>query len=186
MRTLRVLVGVGVFMLVRLSFSQGGEQAGLQYTNEGKLLHPTDYQTGIFVGASPGTKYEEPPATVDELGKFRKVYLGLTAYAHYVPTGTFPEKTMLALAVFEPVSEATINKGGHFEGEQIALEIAVKDHDQFHEGWAYFDFQPGQEVSQAFAKEKCYACHVQHVADDNVFVQFYPILRGVKASKAHP
>ena len=103
-----------------------------------------------------------------------------------MPTGTFPEKTKLGLAVFEPVSEATINKGGHFEGEQIALETAVQDHVQFHEGWAYFDFQPGQKVSQAFAKEKCYACHVQHVVDDNVFVQFYPILRGVKASKAYP
>ena len=191
MRRLWMLVGVGVFMLVGLRLSQGGEQApavqaGPQYTNEGKLLRPTDYQTWVFVGASLGMTYEEPSETADELGKFGNVYLAPAAYAQYVATGTFPEKTMLALAVFEPVSEASINKGGHFEGEQIALEVAVKDHDQFGEGWAYFDFQPGQKASEAFAKEKCYACHVQHAADDNVFVQFYPVLRGVKASEEQP
>jgi len=47
MRRQPVLVGVGVFMPVGLSFSQGGEQApatqaGPQYTNEDKLLPNRD------------------------------------------------------------------------------------------------------------------------------------------------
>ena len=191
MRRLCTFIGVSVFILMGLHASQGDEQtpgtlAGPQYTDEGKLLRPVGYQTWVFVGASLGMTYEEEPAAASEIGKFGNVYLDPRAYAQYVATGTFPEKTMLALAVYEPVSEASINTGGHFEGEQIALEVAVKDHEQFDEGWAYFDFQPGQKASQAFAKEKCYACHVQHAADDNVFVQFYPVLRGLNASKAHP
>ena len=188
MRRLWIFVGVGMMMPLNLGYSGGGEQAPVlqtrpQYTDEGKLLRPTDDQTWIFVGGSLGMTYEEESAATNDLGKFGNVYLAPGAYAQYVETGTFPEKTMLALAIFEPVSAASINQGGHFEGEQIALEIAVKDPEQFPEGWAYFDFQPGQRESQAFAKDKCYACHIQHAADDNVFVQFYPVLRGLKISK---
>ena len=191
MRRLCILIGTSVFILIGLRLSQGEEQTpvsstGPRYTQEGKLLRPAGYETWVFVGASLGMTYEEESAAAGEIGKFGNVYLEPTAYAQYLATGTFPEKTMLALAVYEPVSEASINQGGHFEGEQIALEVAVKDHEQFDEGWAYFDFQPGQKASQAFTKKKCFACHVQHAADDNVFVQFYPILRGVQASKAHP
>jgi hypothetical protein len=34
--------------------------------------------------------------------------------------------------------------------------------------------------AQPFPKEACYGCHAEHAARDNVFVQFYPLLAGVK------
>ncbi len=187
MRKLVVLVCAGFFLLMSLRYSGANEPENgaisPQYTNAGELIRPSDYHTWIFMGASLGMSYEEPGEVKDEgPGKFGNVYLEPTAYRHYLKTGMFPEKTIFALAVFEPASDVSINKRGYFEGEQIALEVAVKDHEQFEKGWAYFDFRMGQKTAKAFAPDKCYACHVQHAADDNVFVQFYPILRGLKAS----
>ncbi len=37
-------------------------------------------------------------------------------------------------------------------------------------------------VSEPFEKHLCYSCHVEHGADDNVFTQFYPVLRRLKGS----
>ena len=158
------------------------KQVQPRYTAEGELIRPVDYHRWVFVGASLGMSYEEPSKAKKEgPGIFGNVYLEPTAYEQYLKTGTFPEKTMLALAVYKPAQDVSINKQGHFEGEQISLEIALKDHEQFEEGWAYFDFPMGKDTAKAFPKDRCYACHVQHAADDNVFVQFYPILRGIKA-----
>lgn len=178
-----------LFMLLPYGSAQETEDAARaltkvepQYTAEGELVRPIDYHRWVFVGASLGMSYEEPSKDKAEgPGIFGNVYLEPTAYEQYLKTGTFPEKTMLALAVHKPAQDVSINKRGHFEGEQIALEIALKDHEQFEEGWAYFDFPMGKDTAKAFPKEKCHSCHVQHAADDNVFVQFYPILRGIKA-----
>jgi hypothetical protein len=59
--------------------------------------------------------------------------------------------------------------------------VALKDHDKFDEGWAYFDFANGsKKTSTAFPKGSCFSCHKEHGADDNVFTQFYPVLREAK------
>ncbi len=187
MRRLLACVGAGVVLLTAMPTSQAGEdiradQAIPHYTAKGELIRPTDYHLWVFIGASLGMSYEEPgKEKADGPGIFGNVYLEPAAYRQYVETGKFPEKTMLALAVHKPASDVSINQRGYFEGEQIALEIALKDHEQFEEGWAYFDFPMGKDTANAFPKETCHSCHVQHAADDNVFVQFYPILRGLKA-----
>lgn len=49
---------------------------------------------------------------------------------------------------------------------------------RFPEGWAYYSFGDGSRASAtAFARAACFECHRQHAARDNVFVQFYPVLR---------
>src|SRR5207249_1007671 len=88
---------------------------------------------------------------------------------------------------------ASINKRGQFEDRFIGIEAAVKDEKRFPEKWAYFDFigASGQALARAkpFPKEACWQCHNQHGAADNVFVQFYPVLRVATerpASAHHP
>jgi hypothetical protein len=59
--------------------------------------------------------------------------------------------------------------------------VALKDRSKFEEGWAYIDFGNGRKKSAtAFPKAACYDCHLQHGAVDNVFTQFYPVLRDLK------
>jgi hypothetical protein len=54
----------------------------------------------------------------------------------------------------------------------------VKDVERFPDGWAYFSFGDGSRPTAApFPRADCFDCHRQHAASDNVFVQFYPVLR---------
>jgi hypothetical protein len=73
------------------------------------------------------------------------------------------------------------NLHGQFEDARVGLEVALKDSEQFEDVWAYFAFnfpgQPLRETAKAFPKSMCWNCHSDHAADDNVFVQFYPVLR---------
>ena len=75
---------------------------------------------------------------------------------------------------------------GHFEAEQVGFEVAVKN-GQRPDGsktvWAYYVF-PGVACSQVAVAPRqpspiarCYQCHLEHAKDDNVWVQFYPVLQ---------
>ncbi len=157
------------------------------YDDDGSLRWPEGFRTWVFVGASLGLSYSPHKAEYgDEL--FHNVYLDRRAYEHYARTGEFPEKSMLAMSVYRQAnkSESLSKLQGSFEGELVSLEVAVKDSERFDEGWAYFDFSGGdsqKETARPFAREKCFECHAEHAADDNVFVQYYPILRRLKAVK---
>jgi hypothetical protein len=54
--------------------------------------------------------------------------------------------------------------------------VAVKDSERFDETWGYVSFGDAAAATP-FPKERCYDCHAEHAAVDNVFTQFYPILR---------
>ena len=152
-----------------------------KYTEDGKLIRPGGYETWIFVGASIGLGYSESSNPSTGPGVFHNVYTQHEAYEEFGRTGSFPEKTLFILALYEPRQRESINRQGYFEGDPVALEVAVKDREQFQDGWAYFDFGKGGLDASASAKptESCHSCHKEHGAADNVFVQFYPSLRGL-------
>ena len=167
------------------------EMAQPQYTDENHLVLPTGYRTWIFVGSSIGLSYfdkEEPAGP----GLFHHVYIQPEAYRHYIETGTFPEKTMLVMENYsvgskEESTAAPLMEGkefqilhGKYEDARVGLEVALKDSERFEDGWVYFNFSSRdglKETGAAFPKAVCWSCHNTHGADDNVFVQFYPILR---------
>ncbi|MBI3210116.1 MAG: cytochrome P460 family protein [Candidatus Solibacter usitatus] len=66
----------------------------------------------------------------------------------------------------------------------MGIEVALKDSAKFPDKWAYFNFigEGGKPMadSGAFRKEQCWKCHNEHGASDNVFVQFYPVLRDAR------
>jgi hypothetical protein len=154
-----------------------------RYSEGKELMLPEDYRSWVFVGASIGLSYSESTRTdaAATPGAFHHIYIQPEAYAHFKRTGQFPEKTLLVMEVHKADQKVSINKGGFFEGDRIALEVALKDHEKFDEGWAYFDFGNGKKkTSSAFPKASCFSCHKEHGADDNVFTQFYPVLREAK------
>jgi hypothetical protein len=109
---------------------------------------------------------------------FHRVYLEPSAYDHFLRTGRFREGTMFALLIRHPVRRVPPSRTGWTEGELAALEVSVKDGSRFEGGWAYFDFGRAAEPAEAFPRERCASCHARHAVLDNVFVQFYPQLRG--------
>jgi hypothetical protein len=130
----------------------------------------------VLVGTSLGLGYTD--ATDQGPGMFHRVYLEPSAYDHFLRTGRFREGTMLALAIRRPERQIPPSRAGWTEGELDGLEMAVKDGSRFEGGWAYFDFGRSDAAAAPFPRARCAACHARHAALDNVFVQFYPQLRG--------
>jgi hypothetical protein len=149
-----------------------------RFTAEKELIRPEGYREWIFVGASLGMSYNE---AAPKQPTFHNIYLHPRAYREFVKTGRFPERTILAMEVLMPGAQSSINRQGQFEDRPVGVEAAVKDSSRFPEGWAYFNFiRPGQSAAptaKAFPKEACWKCHNEHAASDNVFTQFYPVLR---------
>jgi Cytochrome P460 len=155
------------------------------YTEDGALRRPEGYEKWMFLGASLGLSYAENTSR-EPPGQFHNVYIQPEAFEHYRRTGRFPEKTMLALALHEPRQKESINRDGYFQGNLEALEIALKDSAQHPESWGYYDFGGGEdlkETSTPFAQDTCYSCHLENAEDDNVFVQFYPVMQRIRAER---
>jgi hypothetical protein len=157
-----------------------------EYDAEGNLLRPEGFYEWVLVGASLGLSYSDRPRRDGGPGMFHNVYLEPGAYRHFEETGEFPEKTMLAMTLYAPGEKVSPSQKGYFEGEFLGLEIALKDHERFEEGWVYVPFiadSTGKmpERSSPLPKETgCYECHETHAAYDNVFLQFYPVLRRLR------
>jgi hypothetical protein len=98
---------------------------------------------------------------------FQKAYINPFAYGEFVRTGAFPEGTVMVL-------EST--------SSSASLLASVKDNKRFEGGWGYFEFQGGDTLSRAKTpalpeSAGCVGCHRGRAATDQVFTQFYPVLR---------
>lgn len=184
-------------VLMKLSFALAAlfplvlsaQQAGMpkpSYTEKGRLIRPEGHREWMFVGSNLGMAYSDaakPRVT------YHNIYIQREAYKHYVATGKFPDKTMLVMELMKPGTNASINRQGSFQDTAIGIEVALKDESRFAEKWAYFNFigegdKPLAD-SGAMPKQQCWSCHNEHGAVDNVFVQFYPVLREARKLEAH-
>lgn len=157
-----------------------------RFAEGNELLRPQGYREWIFVGSGLGMSYSEEAHM--KTPHFTNVYINLEAYRKFVDTGKFPDKTILVMEAVSAGGKASINKRGQFEDRPIGIEAAVKEVNRFGEKWAYFSFigASGESLTRAkpFPKEACWSCHNEHGAIDNVFVQFYPVLREARRTAA--
>jgi Cytochrome P460 len=164
-----------------------------QYDGNGDLKRPADFQSWIFVGANIGLQYRRDTAEKAQReqdtgkrttsGDFHNIYIRPEAYEEYRKTGKFPDMTMLVMDVYQTKErdEKNIVLNGLFPGKQRAIEVAVKNSkrpDGLKTDWAYYVFDPPTTpTAKAFRDSACYDCHLKHASVDNVWVQFYPVLR---------
>ena len=143
------------------------------------------------VAAIPGgSRRRDPPRATTARGQrpgaFHNIYINREAYEEYLRTRKFPDRRCSSWKSSGQPSGT--RRGywhrGRFEAEQIGLEAAIKDTKRPGGGkdWAYYDFDLGPEpgkISPAAAMpvDRCYTCHLHHASADNVWVQFYPVLR---------
>jgi hypothetical protein len=168
-----------------------------QYTPTGDLIAPTDYKTWVFVGSNLGLAYKtnmqmmtRREAARAEKPQFHNIYIKPDAYAHFLQNKQFPDQTVLVMEKFEAQRRDTkgVLKAGMFNGNRAGLEVAVKNSkrpDGKTTPWAYYDMTDKSDPSKiaasapAFPDEACQNCHKAHASFDNVWVQFYPVLRGL-------
>ena len=166
-----------------------------QYESDGSLKIPTGYQKWVFVGSNLGLGYNAtlPEMTAAEAvreqeGEFHNIYISPQAFEAFSQTGTFPDPTILVMEHYvaqdrEPTGVLT---EGVFNGARSGLEVAVKNAnrpDGSNTPWAYYVFTDPDDpntvlpTARAFPDGACFQCHLEHASTDNVWVQFYPILR---------
>ena len=159
----------------------GSEERMFQprFAEGNQLMRPEGFREWMFVGANLNMKLFGRRRA--EGVALHNIYVQREAYREFAATGKVSDKTMLVMEVIAAGTNASINKKGQFEDKSVGIEVALKDEKRFAEKWAYFNFigKGGAALPQAkaFAKEACWKCHNEHGAADNVFVQFYPVLR---------
>jgi tetratricopeptide (TPR) repeat protein len=160
-----------------------------QFEGKDTLLRPEGYREWVFVGSSLGLRYDEGKEQHGRL-EYKNVYIDPAAYRAYKATGTFPQGTILVLETAAGEEKKERGLRGSFQKGFTGLSAAVKDKGRFPGGWAYFSFSdgPGKTKNKALPAKKsaCYDCHREKGAEDNVFTQFYPVLKAARARTAEP
>lgn len=152
-----------------------------RYSSDGQLTLPADYREWVFLSSGLGMTYQPVAA---EGPAFTNVFVNPAAYRSFLLTGTWPDKTMLLLEVRAAASKGSINKGGSYQSDLLAIEAEVKDKAKFPgNGWAFFAFGKAATGKLLPRTQDCYACHAEHGAVDNTFVQFYPALLEIAKQK---
>jgi hypothetical protein len=169
-----------------------------RYTPSGELVLPSGFETWVFVGSNLGLSYTPeaaaaasapPPRPPRQL--FHNVAINKAAYEYFLANAQFPERTVLAMQVFEAADKTPSNvlASGVFNGRRVGLEVAVKNSsrpDGKTTAWAYYNFTDPSDRTKvlasaaAFPDHSCANCHQLHASVDNVWVQFYPALRDAK------
>jgi hypothetical protein len=200
------MCGLGLLVLGALAMGADPNLAVRpKYAKDNAMLLPPGYHTWVFVGSDLALQYNPDPAESGpgkrnrhddlEYGDFHNIYIDRAAYEHFLNTKKFPDPTMLVMEVLRSEkkdADGTL-KGGRFEGKRIGLEAAVKDSNRPGGGapWAYYIFQQAKDPAPrksapAMPDAACYDCHKEHAGTDNVWVQFYPILRDSELRDTKP
>jgi len=183
----------------RVDLGKVTRSAEPQYDGNGDLKRPTDFQTWVFVGANLGLRYRKDVQNISHReqdrqkgtasGDFHNVYIRPESYEQYLKSGTFPDLTVLVMDVYEAKErdQQDIVAKGLFPGAQRSVEVAVKNSkrpDGSKTDWAYYVFDPPtQKTAKAFPDRACNDCHRKHASVDNVWVQFYPVLRAEEKAR---
>lgn len=182
---LLALAGIVVALLMGGATADDARKYEATFTAGGELIRPAGWREWIFIGS---------PLTPNSLNggeaafpEFHSVYIDPESWAHWKETGEFREGTMIAKELTLVGSTAATSGIGFFNGDLQGFEIAHKDSSRYSEstgGWAYYTFghkpEPYASSTAAQPTAACAACHTAAAADDMVFTQYYPILRGAK------
>ena len=182
-RLLACAIGV-ISLCVALFWRATGQPqiSGPQFTADGKLVRPLGYRKWVYLSSGYGMSYSQSPAGMQ---MFTNVFVTPSAYDYFVANGSWPDKTMFVLEVYESTSRGSINRHGSYQTELEGLDVEVKDESRFTDKWAYFNFSPATHTASADtpSKNDCWKCHEQNAAVEHSFVQFYPELLQIARAK---
>lgn len=153
------------------------------FTSDGQLIFPKDYREWIYLSSGLGMTYG-PAAQADQGNPmFDNVFVSPKAYKAFLESGRWPDKTMFILEVRRAAGKGSINNGGHYQTDVLAVEAAVKDESRFPQKWAYFGFGRSDKAMPLPSTSACNYCHNHNGAVENTFVQFYATLLEIATHK---
>ena len=181
MRTLTLIVLALALLIAIGTHSTSAQYSSAQasdlphFTQDGKLVFPANYREWIYLTSGFNMSYAPRMAGMSH-NMFDNVFVNPSAYKAFLETGTWPDQTMLVLEARGAGSNASINKSGHFQTDDVmGREVHIKDK-RLPGGWAFYGFDDPKPSTPFPHEMDCYSCHEQHGAVDTTFVQFYPTL----------
>jgi hypothetical protein len=174
-----------LLQLIAQASKPASEPSVVHYTADNRLDFPSDYREWVFLSAGRGMTYG-PSANPNGPPLFDNGFVNPAAYQEFVKSGRWPDKSMFVLEIRKAATEGSINRGGQFQKDLVAVEVEVKDTQKFADtdGWAYFGFGNTREPAGQVPKtQDCYSCHGKNTATEHTFVQFYPTL--IDIAKTH-
>ena len=164
---------------------------GVTYTSSGAVVRPADYREWVYLTSGLGMSYapeaQAAAAAAAAAGQprppvFDNVFVNRQSFRAFMQTGRWPEGTMFVLELRRGERHVSIDTGGQTQGAVMGIEAAVKDSTKYAStgGWAYLGFGGANGLVDSAMPNpptaSCYACHGEHTAVENTFVQFYPTL----------
>ena len=172
----RALLAITTIVACLVVLEAAGPESGSgkpQYTSDNHLLRPDNYRDWTYLSSGLGMNYS--PVSSGHI-MFTNVFVPQWAYAEFLKSGKWPDKTMFVVEERGSETKGSINKEGHFQGDLMRMGVEVKDA-KFPDKWAYFNFDEDSKSAQANPKSACWQCHEDHAAVEHSFVQFYPTLK---------
>jgi len=180
-------IGIGLLALsAALGWSEGetARQDDPRFTATGQVALPQDYREWVYLSSGLGMTYGSATSSDSEHASFDNVFVTRNAYQSFRETGVWPDKTMLILETRSSHTKGSINHGGRYQGDVLAVEGEIKDESRREGKWTFIGFDLKKGSGTPFPRTAaCYSCHAQHGAVDNTFVQFYPTLLPVAQKK---
>jgi len=163
--------------------------AAPKYNDAGELVRPDNYREWVWLTSGLGMTYGPAAAMSTSAPLFDNIFVEPEAWRGFRNTGVWPDGTMFVLEIRYSQSHGSINKGGSFQTDVTAIEMAVKDSSKAPEDkWSYYDFHTLGGVSANAAKPLaksagCFGCHSTNGAVENTFTQFYPTALAIAQAK---
>jgi hypothetical protein len=165
---------------------------GATFAASGAVVRPVNYREWVYLTSGLGMSYapealaEAAAAAAAGQGRpavFDTVFVNPQSYRAFMQSGRWPDGSMFILELRRGERHVSIDTGGQTQGAMLGIEAAVKDSTRYAStgGWAYFGLGGGRNPLAESATPNpptasCYACHGEHTAVENTFVQFYPTL----------
>ena len=167
-------------LIMQATTANALDTAYAKFNKAGELIRPAHYREWIFVGSpvTPKDMNDGKPA----FPEFHNVYIDPSSWRYWKRTGKFRDGTIFVLEMVSVGDKKSSSGNGYFQGEFGGLAAAVKSKKRFSnktENWAYFGFDD-KRTAVAQPDDACAACHKANAAEDMVFTQHYPVLRGGK------
>jgi hypothetical protein len=178
-----VLFAAAAALLWQPVYQAGPAEKTPQYTKDGKLIAPKNYREWVFLSSGLGMTYSKGSPNNNPM--FTNVFVAPEAYHAFLRTGQWPDGTILMMDMYSSGTEGSINKGGHYQLENMGgFEAHVKDSSRPGDLWKFYGFEAKDEAAAARPNgNDCTQCHVKNGGVEATFVQFYPTLLPVARAK---
>jgi hypothetical protein len=189
----RILSAIALCLSVAFAQPALAQSPNVPKYNDKNLLFPDGFRSWMFVGSNLGLVYKGEPGPTSG-NAFHNVYITPEGYAGFRDSKTtFPDPTILVIDIYSAGNKEPHNilaKGVYNDTQSGAL-VAVKNSARppgpngEKTIWAYYVFsdisKPGASAAAHTDADNggmsCENCHKKNGLVDNVWVQFYPVLR---------